>query len=70
LLDFRFSFAILSPVEETMTAGGSIASLGSPEPLAVVFQASHCSDCGSSHQEAPCSPKRKPFHRQAERRRH
>jgi hypothetical protein len=26
----------MGSVEETMTAGGSIASLGSPEPLAVV----------------------------------
>jgi hypothetical protein len=34
-LDFRFLFAIVAVVEETETAGGSIASLGSPEPPAV-----------------------------------
>jgi hypothetical protein len=38
-LDFRFLFAIVAVVEETEAAGGSIASLGSPEPLAVTSAA-------------------------------
>jgi hypothetical protein len=51
-----------------MTVGGSIASLGSPEPPAVVFQTGHRSSRGPIHQEAPCSPKRKPLKRRQERR--
>ena len=41
LVDFRFLFAIVEGGEgNRKTAGGSIASLGSPEPLAVTLRSS------------------------------
>jgi hypothetical protein len=44
-----------------MTVGGSIASLGSPEPPPVIFLANHHRAVASAIQETLCRPKSRPL---------